>query len=303
VSAEVDSRTGRVLLIFPGALGDFLLLAPSIAALRAAHPVVELSVSRVLEPLARELFPGPLGPPADGAAMGSLFAADLHPAVTDWMHGAARLDAWLGEPTALARHARALGVGAVRRLHVERGDDGPHAAAAYASALGVTPIALAVPPSWRDPARVRPRRLVLHPGAGGAAKRWSAAGFRAVADAWRARGGETTVLLGPAEAGEEPTWRAHGHEVAAGLAITDVARLLATTPRYLGNDSGVGHLAALVGCCGVVLFGPTRPERWRPLGDGLAPLVFTACDDAEMRDAVLERLVAGGHLDTPTPRH
>ncbi|HEY2385638.1 MAG TPA: glycosyltransferase family 9 protein [Candidatus Binatia bacterium] len=302
MSAELDSRAGRVLLVFPGALGDFLLLAPSIAALRTRHPAVELSVSRTLEPLVRELFPGPPGPPADGAAMGSLFAADLHPAVVEWMRDAARLEAWLGEPAVLARHARALGVGAVRRLHVERSDEGPHASAAYASALGVTPVVPAVPAAWRD-ARVRSRRLVLHPGAGGAAKRWSADGFRAVADAWRARGGETTVLLGPAEADEERTWRASGHEVAAGLALGAVARLLGAAPRYVGNDSGISHLAALVGCRGAVLFGPTRPARWRPLGDGLVPLVFADRDDAQMRDVVLARLVAAGHLDTPTPRH
>lgn len=303
MSAMADSRAGRILLLFPGALGDFLLLAPSIAALRASHPEVELSVSRALEPLARALFPGPLGPPADGAVMGSLFAAETQPALGAWLRGAARVDAWLGEPAVLERHARALGIGVVRRLHVERGEAGPHAAAAYASMLGVAPIPPPLPPAWREPERVRPRTLALHPGAGGAAKRWAAAGFRAVADAWRARGGDALVLLGPAEEGEERAWRGTGHEVVAGLALEQVARLLAAVPCYVGNDSGVSHLAGMVGCRGVVLFGPTHPARWRPLGDGLEPLIFTERTVEETCREVLARLAPGGHLDTPGHRH
>src|SRR5215470_14309411 len=100
----------RVLLVFAGALGDFLLLAPAIEALRQAGATVELSVPRVLERLAQELFPGPLGPPADGAAMRSLFAADLDPVLARWLRGATRLATWLGDEAALARHADALGI-------------------------------------------------------------------------------------------------------------------------------------------------------------------------------------------------
>ena len=36
---------------------------------------------------------------------------------------------------------------------------------------------------------------------------------------------------------------------------------------FVGNDSGISHLAAAIGTPGVVLFGPTDPRRWRPLGE------------------------------------
>jgi len=35
---------------------------------------------------------------------------------------------------------------------------------------------------------------------------------------------------------------------------------------FLGNDSGPGHLAGTLGLPTLVLFGPTDPARWRPLG-------------------------------------
>jgi ADP-heptose:LPS heptosyltransferase len=35
---------------------------------------------------------------------------------------------------------------------------------------------------------------------------------------------------------------------------------------FVGNDSGVSHLAAAAGAPGVAIFGPTDPDRWRPIG-------------------------------------
>ena len=302
-----SARDDRMLLVFPGALGDFLLLAPGIAALRHGGAAVELSVRRALAPLAQELFPGPAGPPADGAAMRSLFAAGLDPTLAAWLRGATHLATWLGEPAVVACHARALGITHVQCLHVERGEAGPHASTAYASALGVVAVPPERPAAWRAEARVRGDALVLHPGAGSPAKRWPARGFHAVADAWRAGGGATVVVLGPAEEGEAAAWCDGGHEVASGLELPDVARLLAGIPRYVGNDSGPTHLAALAGCRGVALFGPTRAERWRPLHGGIAggiePLVYTGRSDEELRARILARLSVDGRLDTPTHRH
>jgi ADP-heptose:LPS heptosyltransferase len=35
---------------------------------------------------------------------------------------------------------------------------------------------------------------------------------------------------------------------------------------YIGNDSGITHLAAAVGTPVLALFGPTNPEVWAPRG-------------------------------------
>ena len=44
------------------------------------------------------------------------------------------------------------------------------------------------------------------------------------------------------------------------------ARWLAAARVYVGNDSGISHLAAACGVPCVVLFGPTDPRIWAPRG-------------------------------------
>ena len=51
--------------------------------------------------------------------------------------------------------------------------------------------------------------------------------------------------------------------------LWQVGALLSRADLYVGNDSGVSHLAGAMGARGVVIFGPTCPEQWRPLGGAL----------------------------------
>jgi ADP-heptose:LPS heptosyltransferase len=109
----------------------------------------------------------------------------------------------------------------------------------------------------------------VHPGAGGRAKRWDIAGFVQVAHWWRSRCGSVVAIAGPAEAGEPP---ALGPPEVRDWPLVDLAAVLARVALYLGNDSGVSHLAGAVGAAGVVLFGPTSARRWRPLAGRLVTL-------------------------------
>ncbi|MGB2822549.1 MAG: glycosyltransferase family 9 protein, partial [Phycisphaerae bacterium] len=49
-----------------------------------------------------------------------------------------------------------------------------------------------------------------------------------------------------------------------GLSV--LAGALAGAACYLGNDSGVSHLAAAVGTRTIALFGPSNPRHFRPIG-------------------------------------
>ncbi len=229
--------------------------------------------------------------------MSSLFTAEPAPALADWLAGADRVHAWLGADggaSTLAHHARALGAGTLRFHGVARGDGPRHAATDYAAALEVEgplePPALTLPaspvlPVWDAP---WPARLVVHPGAGAAAKRWTVSGFERVAAGWRARGGDVTVLLGPAEQGTVERWRQTGIRVAPELDVLGAAALLVSAPLFLGNDSGISHLAGALRRSGVVLFGPTQPARWRPLGGALAALSFTSRAEEDVMTAILQ---------------
>jgi ADP-heptose:LPS heptosyltransferase len=159
----------------------------------------------------------------------------------------------------------------------------------------------------------RSRMLLLHPGSGGKKKRWELEGFRQVACWWQQEClGKCLVLLGPAEEGEVEQWRDVG-DVETGLSLWQVAALLSRADLYLGNDSGVSHVAGAVGARGVVLFGPTRPSQWKPLGGNLSVVrnieyreEFPATEGISLQEIpeeqVIERLLMQvGFRDLPFP--
>jgi ADP-heptose:LPS heptosyltransferase len=47
------------------------------------------------------------------------------------------------------------------------------------------------------------------------------------------------------------------------------AAVLSMSDLYLGNDSGISHLAGCLGTRSVVLFGPTDPVLWKPFGENV----------------------------------
>ena len=42
--------------------------------------------------------------------------------------------------------------------------------------------------------------------------------------------------------------------------------MLKESEGFIGNDSGISHLAAFTGVPTVVIFGPSSPKRWKPFG-------------------------------------
>ena len=95
------------------------------------------------------------------------------------------------------------------------------------------------------------------------------AGFVQVAHWWRAAGGAVVAIAGPAEAGEPP---ALGATEVRDWGLVDLAAVLSRAALYVGNDSGVSHLAGAVGTAGAALYGPTDPRRWGPLSTRMVAL-------------------------------
>jgi hypothetical protein len=113
--------------------------------------------------------------------------------------------------------------------------------------------------------------LCLHPGSGSEHKNWPKEDFLEVArGAFRLWRLASVVLIGPAEEGQRTFWagvRGPFLSVREDLPILEVARILQRATLYVGNDSGITHLAAALGVPLVALFGPTDPQRWGPRGD------------------------------------
>lgn len=114
------------------------------------------------------------------------------------------------------------------------------------------------------------RVLALHPGSGGRSKCWPPERFAGLAGRFIDNGWRALVIEGPADGpAAARVMQALPPEYAqrlSNLPLPQLAALLARASLYVGNDSGVTHLSALVGAPTLALFGPTNPAIWSPRG-------------------------------------
>lgn len=157
--------------------------------------------------------------------------------------------------------------------------------------------------------------LVVHPGGGqnpGAQrldKHWPADRFAAVAARWAASG--TAIVIGGPGDGVEAAAVVAGAAAATGgaadgavgsagpvaslagrLALGATAALIARADAYLGNDSGVSHLAAAVGTPVVVVFGPTSAARYGPVPGAGEAVAAGAAAGGDIRAVAVEAVWA-----------
>jgi hypothetical protein len=136
--------------------------------------------------------------------------------------------------------------------------------------------------------------LAVHPGSGSPRKNWPADRFAALLD--RTSPDRPWLLVeGPADADAVAGLaRMHGARRASELAPRTLGALLSQAGAYVGNDSGVTHLAAAWGAPTLALFGPTSPDVWSPLGPRVrtlrSPSAAMAGLDVEAVHAALSEL-------------
>ena len=261
-----------------GALGDFLLTLPLLRALAERVPTITL----ITRGAYRELLPDnlrsvhlidldtpralPLFAPSPSHAQG---ARDLlamswvcaftrpDPELTDWWTacGAQRID-WL-DP---------------------RPDRPPHVVAQWLDALGFPAPALPMDPQWPRPSTPG-NALWCHPGSGSPQKNAPLQWFvQQVNRLGNGRGQPVIASFGEADlALVDPitvAMEAAGHTVIP-LILPKLGNLrerLRTEARhFVGNDSGVTHLAAALGIPLTVWFSTTDPKIWHPLGAWQSP--------------------------------
>ena len=107
--------------------------------------------------------------------------------------------------------------------------------------------------------------LVIHPGSGSISKNWPIDRYLLVARKVKM---QVTFILGPAELdrGIGSDIPEESFKTVCTDSLSELCGVLSGAEVYCGNDSGVSHLAALCETPSVVLFGPTDPVVWRPLG-------------------------------------
>ncbi len=268
----------RTLVLFPGALGDLLCCWPAFRGLvRTGEAITLCSRMAWVSAFPADVFAACIS--IDRREIAEIFATGpLSAGPAALLGGCDRAVSFTGSGDANFAARLAHVVGGVPFFHHLRGmSPGVHAATYLARCLDVAPHEDVLPvaaaaQSWTDDFwsthSLGARVLAVHAGSGARQKNWEGAAD-AVA-AWRRDGGQVVAVTGPAEV-ECPT----PLEATAWLrdeSLDRVAAVLRRAARYLGNDSGISHLAGLVGARGVAVFGGTDPSIWRPLGSGIAVL-------------------------------
>jgi ADP-heptose:LPS heptosyltransferase len=125
--------------------------------------------------------------------------------------------------------------------------------------------------------------------------------FLAVAEGLKSKGLEVLFLLGPAELdryGKAAVKKISGvAPFLAELPLTDVLGLLSCAGAFVGNDSGITHLAAGLGVKTFALFGPTNPTLYGPIGPEVmilrnSPKIFAQKASTKSQKQLLEAILA-----------
>lgn len=274
-----------MLAVRAGALGDTLLALPALGALRGA-----------VGPRGRVEFLGRL--PQATLACGERYATAVHDFEralfrgffeSGTPHDDAELRRFLGSfdlVVAWARLPRLAEVASCPILSADpRPPEGKHASEHLADLLRQGGLEVDLGPSvggrlelGEDARReadafcrassLAPPFVAIHPSSGSPDKNWHTMYFRDLA-ALVTRSGRTVVWVeGEADGAiVAPLQEAVPGVLAKGLSLGGLGALLSRSSLYVGNDSGVTHLAAGCGAPTIAIFRSTDPERWAPRGN------------------------------------
>jgi heptosyltransferase-3 len=293
----------KLLVILPGAIGDFILTLPSVAWLKQnlSPSWLEIWTERVNVPLAA----------SQGCADRALALADTGldhwptpETVIDRLKQFDRVLSWRGAghqewreemcrrlplidflpafPTSPELHAMDF-----RRYQVESLFGAEESFPSFAR------IAISLPEiefAQEYLAAEMDRRLpivMLHPGASGPRKRWGADHFSRLASELMDASNQVLFCEGPLDGAvvDEVVSGLPGGRASTPLRrvrIDNLLRLAAVIQRcclYIGNDSGIGHLAAAAGAPTLSIFTATDPRIWAPRGPQVKFLVCPSVNE------------------------
>jgi lipopolysaccharide heptosyltransferase III len=219
----------RRLLIRPGAIGDVIVSLPALEFLKAEY--TEVWVPTAVVPLIHF---------ADKVVSISASRIDvMADGFAERFRVFDEVVSWYGSNK---ESLEALNPRCVFHKALPPKDWPAHATDFYARQVGA-PLGLA--PKITVKQVVTRETVVIHPFSGSAGKNWPIDSYLRLAER----------LPLPVE------WAQERFE-----SLLDLAEWIAGARLYIGNDSGISHLAAAVGIPTIAIFGPSDPKIWGPMG-------------------------------------
>ena len=266
----------RILVIRACAVGDFVLNLPALQALHRARNDVRFTLVG---------YPPTLGLASDLVPVEAIHSIETEPWSRLFVGPIPGLSfesavVWMRDPV-VSQNLRASGV-----PNVFRADPFPefgHAATHLLRTLGLPEPPL--PDLWKQ----ETSDVIVHASSGSPMKNWP------YFDGLIAQLGESCVSLWerpPEEMAKARGFVADGDRQSRMLvnqSLIEVSQHLRKCRAYVGNDSGITHLAAYLGVPTVALFGPTDPRKWGPIGRRTRIVWKTTLEDISV-DEVLQTL-------------
>lgn len=271
-----------------GALGDVLLSLPAIRVIRDEHGPVHLAGRPDVARFLKESGAIDDASSSESGLYASLYTARQVEGVKDFLRRFDRAFVFTVKHDSPVAASLQLVISRITII-ITIPPDGVRISAAEfrLRQLGQEPCTISVPLEVSSLYKERARAILskaghtegqraliaIHPGSGGRSKCWPLEKYLSLAEKLRERHDAAVLMLsGPAEGAvltEEIGEFSSRHGGVIHILNEDlgtVAALLARCAYYIGNDSGISHLAAAVGVPAFVLFGPTDPDIWKPVG-------------------------------------
>jgi ADP-heptose:LPS heptosyltransferase len=248
----------KVLVLRACAVGDFVLNLPALVALQKVYPSARFTLVGNVSNLsiARPFI-----------AVDAIYSVDLQPWSRLFYETLPGLEfdgavTWMKDP-AVSANLRTSGV-----PNVIRADPFPSFGHASDHLLRTLNLAR---PELPDLWSAENADILVHAGSGSPKKNWP---------------------LFPVLQSRLPEVR----EIPQDLPLLELMRQLSRCRAFVGNDSGITHLAAYVGCPTVALFGPTDPRTWGPIGKRARVIWKSRLEDISVDEVLLT--LHGTHTGT-----
>ena len=307
---------GKILVIRGGAIGDFILTLPAIAALRRQFPhshlevlgyphIIQLAIAGGLVDRAQSI---------EARSLAGFFArhGELSEDLADYFSEFDLIVSYLYDPDRIFQtnvgrctaaqfipgphrpdarakiHAAQVFLKPLERLAIFDADPIPRLTLNHQSSIALLA---------KEDQLSTLNQLALHPGSGSESKNWPehkwAEFLEHLVHSTRLR----LLLLGGEAEGERlqrlaaalPPSRLR---VAQSLPLPELARRLQECCAFIGHDSGISHLAAALGLPGILLWSDTAAEVWKPPGEKMIALRHPAGLENLPVGRVLEELAS-----------